>query len=322
MSTFARSHFLSLAGSAVAAAATTGMADAQDAMVVRVLGNPNDDSTSVYYASRSGLFQKAGIDVRITSGAGISGAATAAAVLSGTYDVGKSSVTSIFEAHEKGIPLLILAPAAIQDVNVPFVGMIALKDAPIRTGKDLENQIVGVSSLSSIGRPAVCAWVEAGGGDWRTVKFVEIPLNQAAGAVEQKRVVASETAQPALALALATGTFRVLPAYQAIAPRLFLTVWFTTKDWAAKHPDAARLFARTVADSATYTNAHHPETAAIMAEASGTELAVIQKMQRTIDGTLLLPNLIQPAIDATARYGGLKASFPAVEIIDPHAATR
>jgi hypothetical protein len=45
-------------------------------------------------------------------------------------------------------------------------------------------------------------------------------------------------------------------------------------------------------------------------------------MQRVVNGSVLLPALIQPTIDATARYGGLKASFPAQEIIDARAARR
>lgn len=323
MAKLRRSRFLAAGASAVAAAAAgIAPAAAQQSTVIRVLGNPNDDATSLYWAQRSGMFQKAGLDVRIDPGAGVSGAQVAAAVIGGNYDVGKSSVTSIFEAHEKGIPFKILAPASIQDTAVPFVGTIALKDAPIRTGKDLENQIVGVSSLSSIGRPAVCAWVEASGGDWRSVKFVEIPLTQAPAAVQQRRVIASEVAQPLLATSLATGNFRNLPTYQAIAPRFFLTIWFTTDEWSAKNPQAARTFARVLAQSANYTNAHHAETAPIMAEASHTDPAVMLNMQRSINGSLLLAALIQPAIDASAKYGALKAPFPARDVIDPQAAIR
>jgi NitT/TauT family transport system substrate-binding protein len=319
MQSIARSRFLALTGSA-AVVGSSRPASAQDLKVVRVLGNPNDDSTSLYYALRSGMFRRAGIDVHIDTGT--SGAQVAAAVIGGSYDIGKSSVTSIFEAHEKGIPFTIIAPASIQEPATPFAGTLVLKDSPIRTGKDLENQIVGVSSLSSIGRPAVCSWVESTGGDWRAVKFVEIPLTQAAAAVEQKRVVASETAQPMLATAIATGTFRTLPTYQTISPRFVLTTWFTTKGWSDEHADAARTFARVIADSAVYVNAHHAETVSIMAEAGNVDPAIISAMQRVVNGSVLLPALIQPTIDATARYGGLKASFPAQEIIDARAARR
>lgn len=319
MNHLARSRFLAFAA-ASAAAGIAQRASAQELTQVRVLGNPNDDSTSLYYALKTGMFKKAGLDVTIDMGT--SGAAVAAAVAAGSYEIGKSSVTSIFQAHEKGLPFTLIAPASVQEASAPFAGMIALKESPIRTGKDLENQTVGLSSLSSIGRAAVCSWVEASGGDWKSVKFVEIPLTQAAAAVEQKRVYASETAQPLLATALANSAIRNLPVYQAIAPRFFLTVWFTTKEWSAKHPDAARAFARVMATSAAYVNAHHAETAPIMAEASGTDLAVIQNMQRVVNGTTLTPALLQPTINVAAKYGALKAPFLAQEMIDSNAAAR
>jgi NitT/TauT family transport system substrate-binding protein len=319
MSNINRSAFVALTASALTIAPRL-RAQGQSLMTIRIMGNPNDDATSVFYAIKSGLFQKAAIDIHIESGT--SGAAVAAAVAGGSFDIGKSSITSIFEAHEKGIPFALLAPAGIQDTSAPFAGMLALKDAPIKTGKDLENQVVGVSSLSSIGRAAVCRWVDKAGGNWHSVQFVEIPLTQAAAAVSQKRVVTSEIAQPALAAALDTGNFQNLPIYQAIAPRFVFTCWFTTKDWSAKHPDLARTFARIVAQSAAFTNTHHSDTAPVMSQVSGVELSVLQSMQRVNDGTTLDPAQVQPLIDASTRYGMLKAGFPARDIIDPNALPR
>lgn len=311
-----RAPFLGL--TAIAAAALIAPAAAQPLTRIRMLGNPNDDSAALYYAMRSGAFARAGLDVTISPAA--SGAAVAAAVAGGSADIGKSSVLSIFEAHEKGIPFSVLSVAAIQEPATPFVATLVLKDAPVKTGKDLENQVVGVSSLSSIGRVAVCNWVEKTGGDWRKVQFVEIPLTQAAAALAQKRIVAAETAQPMLARALEENAYATLPTYAALAPRFAVTVWFTTRDWSAKNPEAARAFARVLAQSAAYTNAHHAETAPIMAQVSGVDVAVIQKMARVTNGSGVAPADLQPVIDASARYGLLKAAFPATELIDANAA--
>jgi len=313
-----RSTFLALGTAALAVPRLD--AQAQSLTTIRVMGNPNDDATSVFYAIKTGMFQKAGLDIHVESGT--SGAAVAAAVAGGSFDIGKSSITSIFEAHEKGVPFALLAPAGIQETAAPFAATLALKDSPVKSGKDLENQVVGVSSLSSIGRAAVCRWVDRAGGNWHTVQFVEIPLTQAAAAVSQKRVVAAEIAQPLLAASLATGNFQNLPTYQALAPRFVFTCWFTTKDWSSKYPDLARSFARVVAQSAAFTNTHHADTAPVMAAASGVELPVLQNMQRVNDGTTLDPAQIQPLIDASAAYGMLKASFPARDIVDPNALPR
>ncbi len=321
MNSMRRSTFVSLATSAIGMTLPRVSALAQSQTTLRVQGNPNDDATALFFALKSsGLFQKAGIDLHIESGT--SGAAVAAAVAGGAIDVGKSSIISILEAHEKGIPFTLLAPAGLQTVASPFAGTIVLKDSPIRTGKDLENKTVGLSSLSSLGRAAVCRWVERAGGNWRSIQFVEIPLTQAAAAVSQKRVVASETAQPMLAAALGTGNFRDLPTYQTIAPRFVFTAWFTTKEWSSSHPEVARSFARIIAQSAAYANTHHAETAPVMAQLGNVDLSVVQNMQRVVGGTVLDPSLIQPVIEASTAYGMLKAGFPARQLIDANALTR
>lgn len=317
--TLARSSFIALA--AGAALARPLSVSAQSALTpVRVMGIPNDDASSLIYALKSGMFRKAGLDV--TYEKGVSGAAVAAAVAGGSFDVGKSSVTSIYEAHAKGIPFTLIAPAAIHTPASPYAAFLVLKDSPIKTGKDLENKLVSLSSLSSIGRPAICQWVDKNGGDWKSVKFVEVPMNQAPGALEANRIVASEIAQPGLSAALDSGKFRTIPAYDTFAPEYLFSSWFTTKEWSSKHSAAARAFARTIAEAAAYTNAHHADTAPLIAEISGIELAVIQKMTRVVDGTAITPALVQPVIDADAKYGALSKAYPAQEVIDPNAVTR
>lgn len=321
MNTIRRSPFLIAGAGAVALAAAPAWVRAQGApTVVRVMGIPNDDCTSLVYAMKNGLFQKAGLDVRYEKGT--SGAAVAAAVAGNQFDIGKSSVSSIFDAHEKGIPFMLIAPAAIYESRAPYAAFIYGKDATIRTGKDLDGAIVSLSSLSSMGRSAILAWMDKNGGDIKSVKFVEVPMSQAPAAIAQKRVTLSEIANPAMSAAMDTGNFKLLPAYDIIGNNYVFSSWFTTKEWSAKNPEAARAFARVIAEAATYTNAHKSETAAMMSEFTGVELPVIQKMQRVTDGTTLTPANVQPPIDNSARYGTVKAVFPAAEIIDPRAFSR
>ena len=102
----------------------------------------------------------------------------------------------------------------------------------------------------------------------------------------------------------------------------FHTVWFTTRDWSARHADQARAFARTIAQAAIYTNSHQAETAPLMAQATNVELGVIQHMQRVANGIALVPSQLQPIINAASKYGLLRASFPAIDVIDRNAVTR
>lgn len=282
--------------------------------VIRLCLPPSDGVTSVVYAKNAGLFDRAGLDVRIEIQS--SGAAAAAAVASGVYDIGESSISSILQAHEKGLPFTVVAPAGIYDMKAANEGALLLADSPLRLDRDADNQILGVTSLSSVGHDAYCAWVDAHGGDARTLKFLEIPFSLSEAALEQHRVVATESAEPTLDRALQTGKFRLIPTFSAIAPTFLVSLWFTTKDFSNKNPEAVRTFARVVAAAAAYTNTHHAETAPMMSALTKIPVADILRIKRAVCGSTLSPALIQPAITAAAKYGTLTKSFPAQELID------
>jgi len=281
---------------------------------LRVAIAPSDGVTAVVYAKMAGLFERAGLDVHMDTQS--NGAAVAAAIVSGSYDVGNSGTTSILLAHEKGLPFSVIAPAGVYGGKPAFSGALALKDSPLRLGKDAENEVIGLVSLAGIGHDAFCGWIDQHGGDPAKVRFVEIPFTASALALEQHRVIAAETAEPVMTTALDTGKFRLIPVYDAIAPAFLMSAWFTSLEFSAKHPETVRTFARVVAAAATYGNAHHAETAPAMAQITGIPLDVMLHIPRASLGATLSPGLIQPVIAAAAKYGSLKKPFPAEELID------
>jgi NitT/TauT family transport system substrate-binding protein len=282
---------------------------------LRLGATSSDDSVSVVYAQKAGLFGKAGLDVQIDRQN--SGAAVAAAVASGAYAFGKSSLPSLIEAHERGVPFVLVAPGALYDPRAPYAAVLVGKDSPIRTGRDANGLTFSVAALSDLGHVALQAWVDKDGGDSKSLHFVEIPFSAVAVAVEQGRIAGGELSEPTMASALATGKFRILNTGISIAPSYYITAWFTTSEYSAKHPDVVRSFARVVAASAAYTNAHHAETAQIMADYTSVPLPVIMQMTRAVEGTRLIETQIQPLIDASLKYGTIKRSFPARDLIDP-----
>jgi NitT/TauT family transport system substrate-binding protein len=133
-----RARFLALTASSLAAAGYARPAAAaaiSPPLTIRVSGTPLDDTTALYYAIKSGMFARAGLSVEMTLGA--NGAAVLAAVISGNFDIGKSSMISIFEGHEKGLPFTVIAPAGMQEPAVPNGSTIILKESLIASGKDL-----------------------------------------------------------------------------------------------------------------------------------------------------------------------------------------
>lgn len=290
-----------------------GAAQAPAPIPLRVTALPVDGAVSGLYAIRAGLFAKAGLDIRYEKAA--FGGAFIGAVASGAYDIGVANIKSILDAYDRGVPFVLIAPAAIYDDRIHDAGIVVSAGSPIRTGKDFNGKVVAASTLNDIGVVAADAWIDQHGGDWRTVRYVEIPMTALGAALEANRVDAGEAVNPALAAILATGKARVAATYGSIAPMFLLSAWFTTAEWAKNHPDVVRTFARVIAQSAAYTNTHHAETAPLIAELSGLPLDTIAHMTRATQGTSLDPALVQPLIDAAAKYQAIKRSFPAQQLI-------
>lgn len=72
---------------------------------------------------------------------------------------------------------------------------------------------------------------------------------------------------------------------------------------------------RVLEDAAAFVNKHPAETAPLVTELTKVELADAQLLHRTLNGTSLDPALVQPIIDAAAKYDMIPHAFPAREIL-------
>lgn len=291
---------------------------AQDApTVVRVGFTTDDDVTPLIWAQRTKMFERAGIDVQISRTS--SGAAVTAGVLAGSYDVGKAAVINLINAHLKGLPVTIIAAGNLYATKTPYTAIIVPKDSTITSGKDFNGKIVASAALRDMASLAISAWVDQRGGDSKTLQFIEIPMSAAGVALAEHRIVAASVTEPYLDAAIASDKVRVLGSgYAAISPRFLISAWFATPDWVAKHPDAAKKFARVFSESAAYINTHQAVTAPVMSEFTGIPLDIYQKLtQRAYIATSLNASDIQPLIDVAAKYGFAERSFPAQELFEP-----
>jgi len=301
-----------LAGGAAALALAPQIVCAQALEKIRFTGVGTDDLTPVFYAIKTGLYQKAGLDVEFIPAS--SGTAATQAVLTGTYEIGKGSSIAAMVAHLKGLPLTIIGNGAIWDPKNPFSLMLVAADSPYKTGADLNGKIASAAALNDLVELAVDAWVDKNGGDSKTLKWVEIPNSVSGASLEEHRTDVTMLNEPQVTAALATGKTRVLaPALSAIGEHFVLTIYFSNNDWLAKHADAAKRFDRVTYEAAQYTNAHHPETSEMMSEVTKIPLDVFRKMVRVNHSTSTDPAMLQPVIDVAAKYKNISRAFPAKE---------
>jgi len=245
-----------------------------------------------------------------------SGAATAAAVIGGAVDAGKSSLVSLINARAHGVDLKLVAAGVLFRSDHPDVELVVAPDSPIRTARDLTGKTISVPALNDSNTLATMSWLDQNGGDAHSVQFLEVTASAAVAALAQGRIAAATLVRPFLSQAVAAGQVRVVAnVFAAIAREFLQTAWFTTAAYAAAHRDAVDRFARVTAAAAAYANTHHDETAVALAAFSGVDLATITDADRGIYATGLEARQIQPLIDASAKYGIVPRRFDAGEML-------
>jgi NitT/TauT family transport system substrate-binding protein len=232
------------------------------------------------------------------------GAATIAAIMGGSIDLGGSNSLSFLQAREKGLPLKIVAPQAIYRTGSASTALVTSKDSPLRTGRDLTGKVVGVNALGGSPHIAVKAWIDKNGGDAAAVHFIELTFPSMPAAIAGGRVDAAMIAEPALTAALVNGRL-MGDAYGAIGPLWLSDAIVATEAWIEAHGDEAHRFAQALHATALWANRNHDKTADISARTLKIDPAVVRTMRRAVFAETVTPRLLQPVIDAGATYGAL-----------------
>jgi hypothetical protein len=103
--------------------------------------------------------------------------------------------------------------------------------------------------------------------------------------------------------------------YDAIAKQFLISDWFTTRDWLAKNPDAAKRFVGAIYDAARWANGHHDDSAAILAKYTKVDVERIKRMNRCTYATDLQPAMVQPVLDTAFKYKSLGTAINAASMI-------
>jgi NitT/TauT family transport system substrate-binding protein len=304
---------------AVAASLTAERAAAQPAMTtLRVTVVPNDDVTPLLYAVQSGMFRKAGIEIELTRST--SGAAIAAAVAGGSYDIALASMMALVTGHARGLAFTLIAPSLLALTGDVSTLMVVPADSPVRSPRDLTGKLIAVASIRDLNWLSVHTMVDADGGASDTIKFVELPQSALPAALEQGRIDGAVLISPTLDRAMATGRVRSLGSpFESIAKRFSTAEWFAMRDYVERNRDLVDRFARVMLAATIYTNSHHAETAPLIIAFTGLDPALAGQLHRGPLAEYLDPRDVQPPIDAAARYKVIERSFPAQELISPYA---
>jgi NitT/TauT family transport system substrate-binding protein len=286
----------------------------QQLETIVVAGPPSEPMKTVYYAQRAGLFRKLGIDVQISLVN--SGSAAMAAVAGGSVDLAHASILSVFLAHDRGVQFTIVGPSGLYLSERPQAILIVKKDSPVRSGHDLDGAVIASSALKDLNAVATLAWIDAHGGDSKTVRVIELTNSAIIPAIADGRIAAATVTAPYKDIAIQTGVARLLgKSMDAIAPRFQISGYIGSAATVERRKDAMHRFAQALHESILYTNAHPAEMVDLIASYTGMSADALRKTDRTVDPEFAEPRYIQPFIDFAAKYGLIEHGFDAREVI-------
>jgi NitT/TauT family transport system substrate-binding protein len=297
-------------------------ADVPGLTTIRIADAGQDVDAQAFYAQDLGIFKKYGINAEITLLRKGGGAAAVAAVAGGAADIGEGDIISATNAHQRGIPIVLLAPSGIFRATAPTTEVIVAKNSPIQSGKDLEGKSIALISPEGPSRVATNAWLESSGASLDKVSFIELPAVDMAAAVDRGTVAAAVINEPSLVAS--QSCCRVLANnFQSVGNVWQLNAWYSTAEWVAKNPALARKFAQAMREAAQWANnpANHAKSGEILSKYTPFPPELLSKMNRATYGETLDPKTMQPLLTAALKYKALQTAADPKQVISSAALT-
>ena len=315
MTSLSRSSALAVIAGGIVTAALPAGAQTTPADV-RIGAMSIDPFGEAYYGIERGFFKDNGINASVQTLP--NGSTIVQAVLGGDLDVGMANIVTVAAAVTRGIPLFMIAPAALYSAKHSYSRLCVAKSATFKTARDLEGGTIAVSSLNDFNQLGVSAWLDHNGVAPSKVKFIELKFPEMGPALQRGTVQAATIAEPALSGALTSGEAKTfVDVYGVIAPEFANIVWFASKAWLQKNPDVAKHLLAGIYASAKWANANPALSAQILAKVSKTDPAVVLAMTRALYATSNDPKYVQAPLDFATRYGLLNRTVTTAEFIAP-----
>lgn len=313
MRPFSRAFVLRATAASAAAVAAGIPAFAQGTLTpLKVGAYPTDTFCEAYYAADKGFYKDAGFDVEITSLA--SGTALAAAALSGALHVAVTNGLAVGSAYLRNVPLVFVASAGLY--NPGATQLLVAENGPIRSAKDLDGKIVSVSSVKGAEALGLQAWIDRNGGDSSKVKLTEIAPSEMPAATLRGTIAAGVITEPNLSSARAIGGLRSIGApFDPFGSRFLLGGWCANTNWVKSNPGIVKRFVDVTYVTARWANAHHDESAVILAKYAKLSPDVLKTMARSPYGEALVPAMLQPIYDLAVKYKMLDGAVDANNVI-------
>jgi NitT/TauT family transport system substrate-binding protein len=276
-------------------------AGAQSQMLIRLGVGWGDTSSEAYDAQQMGFFKRAGLNVELRPFR--TGATIATGVAAGSIDIGISNVPALARDISRGSPLVFIAGAGLYSSSDAISALCVPERSSVHAANDFLGKTIAVAALGDQSYLSTLSWLDQNHVDTTNVHFIALPYTDMASGIENGLADAALITEPWLSASVHHDKLRLLARqYDAVAPVFLIGVWFTSSRWYREHPEAASRFVKAIYEAARWANAHHEQSAKLLAQTSRIDLPTIRSMARVPFSTSLDPAMLQPPLDLAFKY--------------------
>jgi len=262
---------------------------------------PLTDFLGMYAAIEQGYMAEEGLKLELQAMAG--GATIIPAIVGGSLDFGISNYVSVIVANGQGIKIKAFSDSAYGSKASPPFAIIVKKGSPIKTAKDLNGKKVAVNTRNGIVHVGVMEWIERGGGDPKTVQYVELPFPQMPPAITQGSVDAAAPTEPFVTVSTSQDA-SVLSYYLTdLRDNCAIAGFISTDDWITKNRDAAQAFHRANTKGMDWVAKNDKTAREYAAKYANLDPAIASKINLAALRSTPLVDAVQFWVDMSKKWG-------------------
>lgn len=247
---------LTLAGTGCTTSSTAGLAAKVEKPDLQVAAVPAVTNMGLFLAQQNGFFSAEGLRVKIVPVVSSTSAITGQ--LSGMFDVTAGAYVSYILTQSKEpstISWHILSEGSISQAHSQSV--LVLGGSGIRTVADLSGKVVAANILNNVGTLLIKSMLAENNVPLSSVKLVEVPFPEMAGALTSGKVAAAWFDEPFLSeTQVKTGAEPLFDTSQGATAQFPISGYMSTGKWLAKYPETAQAFVRAITRGQTLADAN------------------------------------------------------------------
>lgn len=270
-------------------------------------------STPMYLAIEKGVFKDLGLqlDLKVLE----DGSVAIPNTLKGQTQFSMSGFGPAAQAMEKGLGIKLIGAANVipTDPQSKYQAVIVNKDAGITSMKDVRTWAADTTEVD----PAQAHAVDSLGGDYAALKRVAVPFPAIGDAVADGTVDAALVNEPWLSAALGTGKVEILKYVtgELTVPGSPGAVFIGSDTFMADNPEVTENFIEGIRAAYEYAGNNMEEVAQFVPSTKLSDkvppvVALGEYQRGPLDAAK-----VQSLLDIFKRYGAIKGSVPATEMI-------